>query len=377
MWGGFFMVVPLISVHYVDSLGWSAAAIGLVLAVRQLTQQGLTLFGGMLADQIGARGLIVVGLAIRVLAFSLMAQAGSYGLLMASAVLAAIGGALFDSPKAAAIAALTVPETRSRYYAMLGVASSLGMTAGPLLGALLLNTDFALVAYVAAGCFAVCLVVSLFLLPAVRVAKVEGDITAGLRLAAHDTPFLRFTALMMGYWFMWVQLSISLPLVAKSISGTSDAVGWLYALNAGMSVLLQYPLLRLAERRLRHEQILVAGIGAMALGLGAIALAHTVATLLVCVAIFSIGSLLVAPTQQTVTAGLANPAALGSYFGVASLALALGGGFGNFVGGWLIELAAAINVPALPWLVFCAVGLLAAAGLGLLDARRQAALLMA
>ena len=53
MWAGFFMVIPLISVHYVDDLGWSAASIGLVLAVRQLTQQGLTLPGGMLADRFG------------------------------------------------------------------------------------------------------------------------------------------------------------------------------------------------------------------------------------------------------------------------------------------------------------------------------------
>ena len=55
MWGGFFMVVPLISVHYVDGLGWSAASIGLVLAMRQLTQQGLTLPGGMLADRVGTK----------------------------------------------------------------------------------------------------------------------------------------------------------------------------------------------------------------------------------------------------------------------------------------------------------------------------------
>ena len=27
-WGGFFMVIPLVSIHYVDGLGWAAAAIG-------------------------------------------------------------------------------------------------------------------------------------------------------------------------------------------------------------------------------------------------------------------------------------------------------------------------------------------------------------
>lgn len=47
---GFFLIIPLVSVHYVDRLGRAAAFIGLVLAVRQFVQQGLTVFGGALAD---------------------------------------------------------------------------------------------------------------------------------------------------------------------------------------------------------------------------------------------------------------------------------------------------------------------------------------
>ncbi|MCA9995276.1 MAG: hypothetical protein KDE56_06000, partial [Anaerolineales bacterium] len=50
---GFFLIIPLLSVHYVDDLGWAAAFIGVVLAVRQFLQQGLTLFGGALADRVG------------------------------------------------------------------------------------------------------------------------------------------------------------------------------------------------------------------------------------------------------------------------------------------------------------------------------------
>ncbi len=60
MWGGFFIVIPLISVHYVQDLGWDAGAIGLVLGARQLFQQGLTLMGGALADKLGVRGLIAM-----------------------------------------------------------------------------------------------------------------------------------------------------------------------------------------------------------------------------------------------------------------------------------------------------------------------------
>ncbi len=371
MWGGFFMVIPLISVHYVDDLGWSAASIGLILGVRQLTQQGLTLPGGMLADRVGAKMLICAGMLIRACGFASMAWASSFPLLLASAALAAIGGSLFESPRSAAVAALTDERNRARYYSLLGVAGSLGMTLGPLIGALLLKLDFGAVALVAASCYVITFVLTLVFLPPVQVASERRGLTYGIELALRDRPFMIFNVLLMGYWFMWVQLSISLPLVSRAISGTTDAVSWVYIMNAGMSVLLQYPLLRLAERWLRPLPILVLGVATMAIGLGGVALAGGVATLLLCVALFSAGALLAAPSQQTVAASFANPAALGSYFGVNALALAIGGGLGNYSGGALYGLGGQIGAPALPWLVFCAAGLVAALGMALLH-RHQA-----
>ncbi|MBS1967372.1 MAG: MFS transporter [Chloroflexi bacterium SZAS-1] len=366
MWGGFFMVVPLISVHYVDGLGWAAASIGLVLALRQLVQQGLTLPGGMLADRIGAKGLICAGMLIRCAGFASMVWANTLPLLIASAVLAALGGSLFESPRAAAVAALTTPGDRGRYFSLQGVASGLGMTLGPLLGALLLRWDFRVVVLAAASCYIITFLVTLLFLPPVQVATERHNLTYGIGLALHDRPFMVFNVLLMGYWFMWVQLSISLPLEAVAISRTNDAVSWVYMLNAGMSVLLQYPVLRLAERRLPPLLILVLGVVTMAAGLGGVAFAANTFVLLLCVALFSVGALLAAPSQQTVAAAFANPSALGSYFGVNSLALAIGGSLGNYSGGLLYGLGRERGLPALPWLTFCVVGVVAAVGMLLL-----------
>jgi len=46
MWGGFFMVIPLVTVHFSHGLGWSAASVGAVLGLRQIAQQGLTVGAG-------------------------------------------------------------------------------------------------------------------------------------------------------------------------------------------------------------------------------------------------------------------------------------------------------------------------------------------
>jgi DHA1 family multidrug resistance protein-like MFS transporter len=163
-----------------------------------------------------------------------------------------------------------------------------------------------------------------------------------------------------------VQFSTTMPLAAKHLSGTAEAVAWVYAINAGMSVLLTYPLLRLAGRWLRPAAVLVRGVGLMALGLGGVALAADVPALLACVVAIALGSLLANPSQQTLATNLADPAAYGSYVGVSALALAVGGGLGNLGGGLLYDGGQALGWPGLPWLVFAAVGLLTATGLALL-----------
>jgi DHA1 family multidrug resistance protein-like MFS transporter len=381
MYGGFFMLVPLISVHYVQDLHFAAATVGFALALRQMLQQGLALFGGALADRWGAKGLICAGFALRAVGFAGLDWATSFGLLLACCVLAALGGMLFDAPRSAAIAVLSAPAERTRFFTLSGVMGGLGMTIGPLVGALLLSLDFSLVCYSGALCFALAGLISALWLPALRGATERQSMGHGIALAVHDRLFVALTALLAGFWFMWVQLSISLPLAAQRWGVPTlstplgelaiNGVAWVYALNAGLTVVLQYPLLRLAERRLRPFPLMILGCALTALGLGLIALSSDLAGLLGCVAIFSLGAMLVQPVMQTVTAELADPRAFGAYFGFNALALAFGGGLGNYMGGWLYDLAARLRWPMLPWLIFAGVGALVAVGLLLLN-RAQA-----
>ena len=368
MWGGFFMVVPLISVHFVDGLGWAAASIGTVLAVRQLAQQGLSVFGGAVADRVGARGLILAGLLLRGVGFASMAWATSFPLLLASGLLAGLGGALFEAPRAAAITALVPEEGRRGVFALAGTIGNLGMTLGVLAGGALLQASFGLVALVAGACYFLTFLVTLVFLPEVRVSEGGGErVFSGLGLVLRDRTFLLYTLVLTGYWLMWVQLSLSLPLEAKRLAGTSAAVGWVFTLNALLSVALQYPLARAAERRMRPMPTLVLGVLLMAAGLGLVAVAGSTGGLLACVVLFSLGGLLAAPSQQVVAAELASPAALGSYFGFGSLALAVGGGAGNLAGGVLHDLARSAGLPALPWLAFGGTGAATALALVALD----------
>jgi DHA1 family multidrug resistance protein-like MFS transporter len=367
MWAGFFMIVPILSIHFVDQLGWEAAAIGVVLGTRQLVQQTLTVAGGALADRFGAKGLIIVGLLIRVFAFTAMAWAIDFPVLLILGILAAIGGSMFDSPSAAAIAALTTDEERLQFYSLRGVMTGLGLALGPLIGSALLAVDFALVAYLSGAVFALSLIITWLFLPPVKIGSSEQTLTHGLQLALRDRPFVILIALLMGYWFLWVQLTLSVPLKAEALTGEEGSVGAVYLVNSLITIFLQMPLMRWLEPRVRPMPATVIGLGLMALGLGSIAVAGSIVALLVCIGVFSIGNLIALANQNLVIANLAHPDARGSYFGVSSIALAFGGSLGNFVGSALYGASVEHETPMLPWLVIGAIGLLAAIGLWMLD----------
>ena len=70
---GFFAVVPFLAGILREDFALAGASVGLVLGLRTAAQQGLFLFGGALADRFGARFLILLGCAVRVAGFSLLA----------------------------------------------------------------------------------------------------------------------------------------------------------------------------------------------------------------------------------------------------------------------------------------------------------------
>ena len=71
--------------------------------------------------------------------------------------------------------------------------------------------------------------------------------------------------------------------------------------------------------------VLVAAVLSVAAALGLMGLAVTFPQLLACVALYSLGTMLVYPMQQTLTARLAPEGLIGSYFGFSAISLGLGG----------------------------------------------------
>jgi DHA1 family multidrug resistance protein-like MFS transporter len=360
--GGFFMVIPLMAVHYVEHLGWAAGTIGIILALRQFFQQSVTAFFGVLCDRIGPKPLLLGGMLLRVVSFVALGFSETFWPVLFSSLMVALSGSMFESPRAAALSALAPQEQRQRVFSKVGVAGGVGTAVGTQIGALLISQDFTYVCIAGAVAFVCVFVVLLLMMPHFGINLVTTGTGSALRAVLQDRVFVLYLIFLSGHWFAWTQFGLTVTLAATDISGNDGAVAWLYLAQTIVTVLFGYTLPRFLERWLSSLQLLIYGTAVMGVGLLLIGGSTNIAFVLIAAAVFSIGSVVARPGQETVTANLADPRAPGAYFGIASWSLAIGGGLGNYLGGVVYDVGQQSH-PMAPWVFFALVALGSSAGL--------------
>lgn len=353
---GFFVVFPLISIRFVDQMGWAALMVGIALGLRQFVQQGLGVFGGAIADRFGAKPMIVTGMLLRAAGFATMAIAHEPWLLWFSCFLSGIGGTLFDPPRTALVVKLIRPQHRGRFFSILMMQDSAGAVLGALLGSWLLQYDFRLVCATGAVLFILCALFNGLFLPAWKLSTVKAPVREGLDRVLSDKRFVTYVLTLTGYYMLAVQVMLMLPIMVNDIAGTPAAVKWMYAIEACLSLTLLYPIARWSERRFRLEHRLMAGLLLMTLSMMPIGLVSSLQQLFMLICTFYIGSIIAEPARETLSASLADARARGSYMGFSRLGLALGGALGYTGGGWLFDAGKALHQPELPWVMLGMVG---------------------
>ena len=355
---GFFVVFPLISIRFVDQLGWAALMVGIALGLRQFVQQGLGVFGGAIADRFGAKPLIVTGMLMRAAGFATMGIAHEPWLLWCSCILSGLGGTLFDPPRTALVVKLIRPSQRGRFFSLLMMQDSAGAVIGALIGSWLLQYDFRLVCIVGAAVFVLCAGFNAWLLPAWKLSTVKTPVREGLGRVLRDKRFVTYVLTLTGYYMLAVQVMLMLPIMVNDIAGSPAAVKWMYAIEASLSLTLLYPIARWSEIRFRLEHRLMAGLLFMSFSLLPIGLVNSLQQLFTLICTFYIGSIIAEPARETLSAALADSRARGSYMGFSRLGLAFGGALGYAGGGWLFDVGKALSQPTLPWMMLALIGLI-------------------
>ena len=355
---GFYVVFPLVSTHFVSQVGWSALFVGFALGFRQFVQQGFGLIGGAIADRFGAKPMIITGMFLRSIGFISMALATEHWLLLISCLLSALGGLLFDPPRMGLTIKFTRPHERGKFISLLMIQDNAGAVIGALIGGILIDYDFQLVCWCGAFIFFLCGIFNLIYLPAYHIAIGKAPIINGMKMVLKDRKFTHYVLTLTGYYVLWVQIMLMLPLTITNVSGSPSYVKWMYAIQATISLCLLYPLARISEKYFRLDQRLKFGLLLMSFAFIIIGFTSQLSILLSLIALFYFGAIIAEPARETLATVLTNPKAKGSYMGFSRLGLALGGFIGYTGAGWLYDVAIQIGLPHLPWVILTLVGLL-------------------
>ncbi|MFE4603503.1 MFS transporter, partial [Kitasatospora indigofera] len=325
---GFYLLIPYLAGHLGQDLGLSAVAVGVVLGVRNLSQQGLFVLGGSAADRLGPRGVIIAGCGLRTAGFALFALGDGIPVLLAASVLSGLAGALFN-PAVRTYLAQESGERRAEAFALFNVFATAGALLGPVLGTLLLLADFRLAALTAAGIFALLTAAQAVALPARPVPAPTTRVLGDWREVLADRRFLAFALAMVGLYALETQLYLLLPAAARRATGLDGSVSLLLLTGTAANLALQLRITRLLEPRGDRARWIACGLAVMGLAFVPPLLLPGPAPLLLAVLLLNLGVMTAQPFVLELIPAFGRERLTGTYFGLFYLISGLAAAAGN------------------------------------------------
>lgn len=371
---GFFMLMPYLAGYLAGPLGLAAWAVGLVLGVRNFSQQGMFIVGGTLADRLGYKPLIVAGCLLRTAGFGLLVFAHSLPAVLIASAATGFAGALFN-PAVRAYLAADAGERRVEAFALFNVFYQAGILAGPLVGLVFMAVDFRLTAAIAATVFAVLTIAQLFALPRRDADAVETTTTVlqDWRTVAANRSFLLFAVAMIGSCVLSFQVYLALPLHAAVLAPqhASALIAAMFVVSGVVAVTAQLRITRWFSHRWGSSRSLVIGMTVVGLSFAPLILlpdkrfgsVAAIAALLVCTAVLAIGSAAVFPFEMDTVVALSGGRLVGTHYGFYNTIVGVGVLAGNVATGALMQAARDRGLDALVWAALAGIGLLCAAAL--------------
>jgi dipeptide/tripeptide permease len=379
------VVIP-IYIAQADEIGglhFSQGDKGFIFMWWALVQSALPVFTGGFADRYGYKRQIVVAIALKGLGYVMMASQRTFWPFLAGCLLLAAGTAVFKPPVQGTFVKTLTDQTSGVGWGFFYMVVNIGGFLGPPLAHFLCGFSWPAIFY---GCAALVSLNLLWLLT-YREADLGADRATGvwqvvlttarnlgnMRLVAFILITSVFWAVLMQLWDMlpnfivdWVDsssLAQYLPgfMLSRDWSrGPQLAQEWVINFNPFLIILLVAPLSWYVNRKMRRLTTMFFGFVIASLGVYAAGASRSIFTCLAGIACFSIGEMMCSPKMNEYLGVIAPANQKALYMGYANIPVAIGWGYGSFLGGQLYEragekaglalryLSEVLQVPALP-----------------------------
>lgn len=356
-------VTPFLALYLTGERDVTVAQAGIVLSLLGLGSAIGQPVGGVLADRIGRRRTMVLGLLSSAVTLLVLGAATAFVAVAAAAFAYGLCLDLFRPAVQAAVADLVPDADRPRAFALQFWAVNLGFSVATPLGGFLASRGYWLLFVLDAAASVAFALLILRGVPETR--PVVPGVTGRLRDVLADRLLLALVASVVAVSVVYLQAFVTLPLVFGRDGLGPAAYGVAIGLNGVLIVLLQPLLLGFLGRR-RRGPLLLAAVVLQGIGFGLTGFADGIPMHLVAITVWTLGEILQAGQLGALVAAIAPTYLRGRYMG------AFGFSFG----------AASFLAPALGTQVLARLGepalwggsflLCVAAGVGLLLVARAA-----
>lgn len=350
-------VLPMLTIYLTRRRGLSLEDAGFIVSGFGVGSLAGVTLGGVLADRVGARFTLILGLLCSSVCMLALGSATEGWQLGLAAFSLGLLGDIYRPASTALIARIVPPEHRLKAFSLLFWAINLGFALGTGVAGYLAEEHFT--ALFVGDAITTCIFAAIiyrFVPEPVRPPASKEE-SGSLLTPFFDLAFLPFLVLNFLIVVVFFQHLVSLPGHMSSVGLGSSDYGLAIAFNGVLIVLLQ----PMAGRMLKNADrawVMAAGSLLTGVGMGINAFAHGLPMFVFSVAVWTIGEIIMSPITSSIVADLSPEHLRGRYQGAFFVTWGLAMAVGPLLGPWVIRVS---DLPTL-WLGCVAVGAFCAVG---------------
>ena len=340
------MVLPFLGVYMTDHLKFSLENAGIVLSFYGIGSVLGSWLGGFLTDKFGEYYIQSWSLFLSAPIFIIMPFFSSVGMMALLIFLQSTISDTFRPANSVAITKYARPENLTKAFSLNRMAINLGFSIGPALGGILSGISYNFLFIVnGIGAVTAGIIYVIFFRRRNKIFRekkkleptkpIEKTVT---KSPYKDYPFLLYSFLCAVFAVCFFQFFNTIPLFYKDVAKLDQStIGFILGYSGFIIVLLEMPLVSLAERVLKIPQILSIGIIMSGVSYLLLLFGSNIPLLLLSMSILSIAEIWVLPFMSTVTALRAERGNKGAYMGLNGIAFSFSFIFTPFLGTYVVS----------------------------------------
>lgn len=340
------MVLPFLGVYMTDHLKLSLENTGIVLSFYGIGSVLGSWLGGFLTDKFGEYYIQSWSLFLSAPIFLIIPFFPSVEMMAVLIFLQSTISDTFRPANSVAITKYARPENLTKAFSLNRMAINLGFSIGPALGGILSGISYNFLFIVnGIGAVTAGIIYVIFFRRRNKIFRekkkleptktIEKTVT---KSPYKDYPFLLYSFLCAVFAVCFFQFFNTIPLFYKDVAKLDQStIGFILGYSGFIIVLLEMPLVSLAERVLKIPQILSIGIIMSGVSYLLLLFGSNIPLLLLSMSILSIAEIWVLPFMSTVTALRAEKGNKGAYMGLNGIAFSFSFIFTPFLGTYVVS----------------------------------------